>query len=183
MENRSEQSELPSSKNPEAPTAREFAKLLPPLYYAVNRILEDSAPSFSKKVGVVLLALQNSSQKDEVGAFLTTGDIARLFRETFVATESSVKSETSKVKNDLFALNFVKIEGGKDHIHLTVRGEEAASLLLSNAAEILRDSMTVLTDDDQRALLAFAERMMAATIRKFAQSESPSRTTGQEKAG
>ena len=174
MENPENQQVLTSGNNTEAPTARELVKLLPSLYYAVNRVLEDSAPAFSKKVGVVLLALENSPQADDAGKYLTTGDIAKLFRESFVATESSVKSETSKVKNDLFALNFVKIEGGKDHIHLSAKGEEAMSQLLKTASGILRDALSMLDADEQRQLSGFAARMMLATTRKFAKGESQS---------
>jgi hypothetical protein len=160
MENVADEQSLPSSNNSEIPTAESFARLLPTLYYSVNRILEDCWPAFSKKVGLVLLALDSSTMTDNEGKYLTVGDIARLFRQGFVVSESSVKSEASKVKNDLFALNFIRIEGGKDHIHLTPKGEAEARRLLTTATGMVEETLKVLDLGEQRQLLNFAARML-----------------------
>jgi hypothetical protein len=171
MEIGTNEQSLPSGNEQQAPTAASFVNLLPTLYYAVNRVLEDCLPAFSKKVGVVLLALEGSSLIDEEGKYLTVSEIASLFRERFVVSESSVKSEASKTKNDLFELKFIRIEGGKDHIHLTPKGEAEARRLLSAATAIVQDTLQVLDAGEQRQLLNFAERLIA-TMKKPASKES-----------
>jgi hypothetical protein len=171
MENPAGERTLPVGNDSEMPTAVSFVKLLPTLYYAVNRVLDDCWPAFSKKVGVVLLALDSSTMTDSEGKYLTVGEIAKLFREGFVVSESSVKSEASKVKNDLFALDFIKIQGGRDHIHLTKKGEAEAGRLLATATGIVQDTLSVLDPGEQRQLLNFAGRMIA-TIKKPVVRES-----------
>jgi hypothetical protein len=162
METVGEKRNFPAETEGDRQIELALAGCLPSLFYAVNRVLEESSPAFSKKVGVVLLAFENASQQDEVGKYLTTADIANLFRDTFVASESSFKSEASKVKNDLFALNFVKVEGGKDHFHLTAKGESAAKELLRAASTHLREALQVLSPAEQRQLLNFAERLIVS---------------------
>jgi hypothetical protein len=178
MENPANEHSLPSGNDPATPTALTFINLLPTLYCAVNRVFEDCLPTFSKKVGVVLLALESSTMVDEEGKYLAAGDIAKLFQEKFVASESSVKSEASKVKGDLFALDFIKIQGGRDHIHLTPKGEAAARRLLVTATPIVHDTLKVLDPQEQRQLLNFAERMIA-TIKKPIVKESLKRNPEQ----
>src|SRR5579863_6914431 len=119
MENTGDEQQLLFSKNVDAATIAAFAQMLPALYYGVNRVLDVCAPALPRKVLVVLFTLASSTTKDEVGKFITTGDINRTFRDWFVVNESNVSSDVSKVKDALFDLNFIKIEGGKDHIHLT----------------------------------------------------------------
>jgi hypothetical protein len=174
MEINGEEHVLPSGNGAETPTPDDFVKLLPTLYYAVNRVLEDCIPAFSKKVAVVLLAFENTTTVDETGKYLATADIATMFLEKFVASEKSVKSETSKVKGDLLHLKFVKIEGDRDHTYLTPRGEQAVAKVLEAAAPIVRETLASLSPEEQRTLWNYIQRMIA-TIKKPAATELPSR--------
>jgi hypothetical protein len=164
MENPAGGQKLSSGNDADAlllPELDRFVALLPELYYAVNRVLEDCTPRFSKKVGVALWALGSSTKADNVGQYLTTGDIVKTFRDWFVVSEPSANSQVSKVKTDLFDLQFIKIEGDRDHIHLTQKGEDAVSQMLSVARKVLRDTLGVLTPEEHRVLLDFARRMIA----------------------
>jgi hypothetical protein len=178
MENPAGERSLPTGNDSETPTAASFVKLLPTLYYPVNRVLDDCWPAFSKKVCVVLLALDSSTMADSEGKYLTVAEIAKLFKEGFVVSESSVKSEASKVKNELFDLDFIKIQGGRDHIHLTPKGEAAAGRLLATATGIVQDTLKVLDPAEQRQLLNFAVRMLE-TIKKPVAKESDARNSDQ----
>jgi hypothetical protein len=151
---------------------QQFVGLLPVLYYRLNRILDSSAPSLSRKVMVVLWAASSSDTKDDVGKFITMADINRIFREWFVVSENNVASEVSKVKNELFNLNFIKIEGGRDHIHLTQKGDEAARLTLKKAAAIVQETLDVLAPDEQALLSEFAGRILSS-MRKPASKQLP----------
>jgi hypothetical protein len=138
-----------------------FVALLPELYYAVNRILEDCTPHFSKKAGVALWALGGSTKTDDVGAYLSTNDLVKTFRDWFVVSEASANSEVSKVKTDLFGRQFIKVEGDRDHIHLTGRGEDAVRQTHSVARVVLRQTLGALTAEERGVLLEFARRMIA----------------------
>jgi hypothetical protein len=140
----------------------QFVALLPAVSYALNRILEDSTPRFSKKVGIALWALQASSKADEVGCYLTTSDLVETLMDWMVVSESSAGSMASKLKADLFDLGFVRIEGGRDHIHLTERGAEATREMLEIAGNAIRRTMSAFDAGEQRVLLDFAKRMLSA---------------------
>jgi hypothetical protein len=156
---------LPRDKNP-APagmsTVDRFAALLPELCYAMNRVLEDATPGFSKKVGVALWALIGSNNLDEFGRFLMTRHLVATFRDWFVVSKKSANSEVARVKADLWGLRYIKIEGGNDHIHLNEKGERAALEMLARARSIIQTTIGTLTPEEQSALLNFASRMIAA---------------------
>jgi len=156
---------LPTGNGAGSPNIDAFAELLPALYYGVNRVLDTCAPAYSRKVIVVLWALSGSDTEDTVGKYLTTPDIANTFRDWFVVSESSVSSEVSKVKRELFDLNFIKIEGGQDHIHLTQRGDDAVRGTLAKATSLVQETLRVLSPDEQLVLADFAKRMLK-TVRK-----------------
>jgi hypothetical protein len=155
---------LPAGKDQHSsnfPELNKFVTLLPELYYAVNRVLEDCTQHFSKKVGVALLALESSTQEDSIGKYLSISDLNRIFRDWYVVSENSAGSQVAKVKSDLFDLGFIKIEGGADHIHLTAKGEEAVQRMHAVAINVIAPSVGVLSPDEQRILLDFAKRMIA----------------------
>jgi hypothetical protein len=180
MENHGDEQQLLFTKNVDAATIEAFAQMLPALYYGVNRVLEVCAPAVHRKVLVVLFTLSSSTSKDDVGKFITTGDINRTFRDWFVVNESNVSSEVSKVKDALFDLHFIKIEGGKDHIHLTEKGNEALRGALARARAILSETLDVLQPEEQNQLKDFAGRMLR-TIRKPVGHDEPS-ATGERQA-
>jgi hypothetical protein len=164
MENSGGGQGLPSGNDGEAPPYPEIDRLvslLPELYYAVNRVLEDCTPHFSKKVGVALWAFGASAKSDDVGPYLTTSDLVRTFRDWFVVSAESANSEVSKVKTDLFGRQFIKVEGDRDHIHLTSRGEEAAFQMQQIARSVVAQTVRGLSADECRTLLDFAARMIA----------------------
>lgn len=165
MENPNSEQQLLFGSTVDAETIAAFAQMLPAVYYGINRVLDVCAPTLSRKVIVVLFTLASSTTRDEVGKFITTADINRTFRDWFVVNEGNVSSEVSKVKDALFDLNFIKIEGGKDHIHLTASGETALREALGKATVILGETLTVLKPDEQRLMKDFAGRMLK-TIRK-----------------
>src|SRR5580693_5217382 len=139
-----------------------FITLLPELYYAVNRVLEDCTPHFSKKVGVALWALSGSQRFDSLGSYLTTSDLVTTFREWFVVSESSAGPEVSKVKSALLDLQYIKIEGGADHIHLNEKGAGAVRDMFTIARRVLGDTVKTLKFEERQLLLDFAQRMIAA---------------------
>ena len=143
------------------PELDRFVALLPELYYAVNRVLEDCTPHFSKKVGVALWALGGSTKRDDVGQYLTTSDLVTTFRDWFVVSENSANSEVSKVKTDLFGRQYIKIEGDRDHIHLTTHGEDAIRQMRVVARKVVRQTLDALTAQERGVLLDFANRMIA----------------------
>jgi DNA-binding MarR family transcriptional regulator len=165
MENPSGEQQFLFGSGVDAETIAEFAQILPAVYYGINRVLDVCAPTVPRKVLVVLFTLASSTSQDEVGTFITTGDINRTFRDWLVVTESNVSSEVSKVKDALFELNFIKIEGGKDHIHLTDKGGKALRGALGRATAILGETLAVLKPEEQRLMKGFAARMLE-TIRK-----------------
>jgi hypothetical protein len=150
-----------------------FVALLPELYYAVNRVLEDCTPQFSKKVGVALWALGSSTKADGIGHYLVTGDLVKTFREWFVVSPDSANSQVSKVKTDLFALGFIKVEGDRDHLHLTERGEDAVRQMHTIARGVLRQTLEALTSGERGVLLDLAGRMIATRKPPTKESSSP----------
>jgi hypothetical protein len=158
-----------------------FVALLPELYYAVNRVLEDCTPQFSKKVGVALWALGGSAKVDDVGQYLITSDLVKTFRDWFVVSPESANSQVSKVKTDLFGLQFIKIEGDRDHIHLTPRGEEAVHQMHLVARKVLRQTLVALTEQERGVLLDFAQRMIAT--KKPPTKESGPSSPGRSEVG
>jgi hypothetical protein len=163
MANLSELREFPDDKiksGIEKQASELFVALLPELYYAVNKVLEDCTPTFSKKVGVALWALDASKKADNVGAYLTTSDLVGTFRSWFVVSENNASPEVSKVKNSMFDLGLIKTEGGADHIHLTEKGEEALRLIKAQANTVLGIALSALRPGEQLALLEFAKRMI-----------------------
>lgn len=143
------------------PEFDQLIALLPELYYAVNRVLEDCTPRFSKKVGVALWALAGSKNEDPFGKFLTTHDLVTTLRDWFVVSETSASSAVSKVKEDLFGLQYIRIEGGNDHIHLTENGVKAVSEMTAVAKRVLGITLRVLTPEEHILLLDMAKRMIA----------------------
>jgi hypothetical protein len=155
---------FPTSNDAEpqrAPELDQFIALLPELYYAVNRVLEDCTPRFSKKVGVALWALAGSKKEDSLGKFLTTHDLVTTLRDWFVVSEASASSGVSKVKDDLFDLQYIRIEGGSDHIHLSESGEKAFREMTAIARRDLGVTIAALKLEEQAVLLDFARRMIA----------------------
>jgi hypothetical protein len=164
MASPSEKQILPAGKDQDPSKSSElgkFVSLLPELYYAVNRVLEDCTPQFSKKVGVALWALESSKQEDSIGKYLTISDLNRTFRDWFVVSEGSAGSQVAKVKSDLFDLGLIKIEGGSDHIHLTAKGEEAVRQMHAIAMNVIAASVGVLSPEEQRLLLDLAKKLIA----------------------
>jgi len=164
MENSGDGQKLPSRKEASElsdPELDRFVALLPELYYAVNRILEDCTPHFSKKVGVALWALGGSKKRDDVGQYLTTSDLVTTFREWFVVSENNANSEVSKVKTDLFGRQFIKVEGDRDHVHLTKAGEDAVRQMHAVARSVLWQTLDALTAQERDVLFDFAKRMIA----------------------
>jgi hypothetical protein len=155
---------LSAGKNepPKDPDVDKFVALLPELYYAVNRVLEDSAPNLSRRVAIALWALGHATKADDVGRYLTTGDLVETFGKWFVVSEDNASSTVSKLKAELFDLHqFIKIEGGKDHIHLTQRGEEAARKMIATAKRTIESTLAALSPEEQCLLLEYAVRMIA----------------------
>jgi hypothetical protein len=157
---------------PQGPAIEFFIALLPELHYAINRVLEDCTPHFSKKVGVALWALDASKEVDRLGRYLTTRQLVATFRDWFVVSEKSANSEVSKVKADLFDREFVTIDGGLDHIHLSQKGEAAVQELMGKARDVLEVTVNVLEPHEQLLLLNIAQRMIA-TKKKPVRSEPP----------
>jgi hypothetical protein len=153
------------------PELDQFIALLPELYYAVNRVLEDCTPRFSKKVGVALWALAASKKEDSVGKYLTTHDLVTTLRDWFVVSEASASSGVSKLKDDLFGLQYIRIEGGSDHIHLSESGEKAFREMTAIARRDLGVTISVLKPEEQAVLLDLARRMIA-TKKRPASKES-----------
>jgi hypothetical protein len=172
MENPSGEQQLLFASSVDAETIAAFAQMLPAVYYGINRVLDVCAPTLSRKVLVVLFTAASSTTRDDVGKFIMTPDINRTFRDWFVVNESNVSSEVSKVKDALFDLKLIKIEGGKDHIHLTAAGEAALREALGKATVILAETLAVLKPEEQRLMKDFAARMLK-TIRKPAGKEEP----------
>jgi len=140
-----------------------FVELIPALYYAINRVFEDStAPAFSKKVGVVLWILGSSTTADAVGKYLTTAELVAKFREWFVVSEKSAGPEVSRAKKELLDDNYIMVVGGNDHLHLTALGEEALRELRTKARESLRTTLVNVHPDDRAQLLAIATRLITA---------------------
>ena len=82
MSNLPEKQSLPVGKGStiqQRPAIEFFIALLPELYYAINRVLEDCTPRFSKKVGVALWALDASKDVDKMGKYLTTSQLVGTF--------------------------------------------------------------------------------------------------------
>ena len=170
MEKPGEEQGLPVSNAVGSSTVASFAELLPALYYGVNRVLDVCAPAVSRKVIVVLWALAGSGTDDKAGKYLTTPDIAKTFRDWFVVSEGNVSSEVSKVKRELFDLNYIKTEGGHDHIHLTDDGQKAMRDAVTKATSLLQETLGVLKPGEQVVLADFAKRMLT-TMRKGPQKE------------
>lgn len=166
---------MPSGKDGDAGFGAEIerlAALLPELCYAANRLLEDCTPQFSKKVGVALWALGGSTKSDDVGRYLTTSDLVGTFRDWFVVSPDSANSEVSKVKADLFGRQFIKVEGDRDHIHLTPKGEDAVREMHGIARAVVGQTVSGLSPDERRTLIDFAARMIA-TRKPPARETSP----------
>jgi hypothetical protein len=176
MATASQKQELPDDKNVPPPTDEElesFLSLLPSLVYGVNRILEDSAPQFSAKDGprpisrkviLALLALGAASSADSQGKFMTTADLVNKFREWFVVSEESANSVVSKTKAKMLDDHqYISIQGGRDHLHLTEQGEAALRQILNNARTVVADTLKALHPEERKALLDFAQRMIAAS--------------------
>lgn len=137
-----------------------FVDLVPVLHYAMNRVLDYASPQFSRKVVIALWALNTSPQKDDLGRFATTANLVKTFREWFVVSEKSANSVVSKVKNELWVLGFIKIEGGNDRIRLSSKGESAVKDILTRAKDLLGLTVSALIVDEQTRLLDFALRMI-----------------------
>jgi hypothetical protein len=172
MENAGDEQQLLFSKKVDAATIEAFAQMLPAVYYGINRVLDVCAPALPRKVLVVLFTLASSTSEDNVGKFITTSDINRTFRDWFVVNENNVSSDVSKVKDVLFDLNFIKIEGGKDHVHLTEKGEEALRGALARASAIVGETLDVLKPEERNLMMDFASRLLR-TIRKPVGREEP----------
>jgi hypothetical protein len=154
---------LPEHKSHLSSDLDGFVELIPALYYAVNRVFEDStAPSFSKKVGVVLWTLGSSTTSDSVGRYLTTAELVAQFREWFVVSEKSAGPEVSRAKKELLDGGYIMVVGGNDHIHLTTRGEDALLDLRAKARETLRATLVNVHPDDRAQLLEIATRLIIA---------------------
>jgi hypothetical protein len=139
-----------------------FVELIPALYYAINDVFEEStAPDFSKKVGVVLWILHGSQTTDNQGKYLTTSELVERFRDWFVVGEKNAGPEVSKAKSALLDGDYIMIAGGRDHIHLTSKGEKAVLDIRAKAKEALRGSLARLSSDDREQLLEIASRMVA----------------------
>jgi hypothetical protein len=178
MENLSQGQIFPDGelKKVAAPDAEEFVDLLPALHYGTNKLLEDSTGAkFSRKVGIALWVLARSTERDTIGEYLTTSDLVRTFREWLVVNEEGKKgaaSVVSKVKGDLFDLGYIIIAGGSDHIHLTEKGKAAAGEMMERANTAVQRAVSILTPDEQRALLGFANRMVGSMRKKNPTSQS-----------
>jgi hypothetical protein len=151
---------------------RKFVALVPRLHYAVNRVLDESAPQFSRKVMVALWALAHSKREDRVGTYVSFSDLYTTFRDWYVVSENTAMSQVSKVKRELFDLEFIKIEGGSDHIHLTERGSQVVEQMFSRMNDLVGAAIGVLNPEEQQLLLDFAKRMMSAMKRRPAERES-----------
>jgi hypothetical protein len=96
---------------------------LPRLYFAVNRVLEESlGPALSRKEGTALVMLATSASKDEIGPYYTTKDLIESFRSWHLASDLSAAPVVSKTKQSLFAAGYIMIAGGRDRIRLTPSG-------------------------------------------------------------
>jgi len=153
--------QIPANVSDSSPRLDEFVNLLPEVYSIVNGIVEDCSPH-SKRVGLALLAIAASSRSDNVGRYLTHMDLVRAFREWFAIAENSASSQVSKTKAHLFGLEYIKIEGGVDHIHLSYKGEEAVSLMIARATSLIGAAVGDLRPEERRILLDLAKRIIFA---------------------
>jgi hypothetical protein len=173
MEDPVDRQQLPLGKPSEAPTEEEldsFISLLPGLFYGVNRIMEDSAPLLSsgengprvsRKVVVALWALRAATLSDSTGRYLTTSDLVATFRDWFVVSEDNASSFVSKVKTKMFDDHqYISIQGGRDHIHLTEKGEAALAQMVDSAKRIIESAISPLHQEERQELLRFAQRMV-----------------------
>ena len=141
--------------------AEALVELLPAVYYLANRILDEASSAYSRKVLVALWMISSSKQEDQFGTYITTSEMVALFRDWFVASDFSVRSEVSKVKRDLFYLGFIKIEGGHDHIHLSSSGEEASTSAISRVVASVKPLLADLKIDEQRSLVGVMQRILS----------------------
>jgi hypothetical protein len=137
--------------------------LLPELYSAVSRVLDESAPHLSRRVGLALWALRNSTREDDVGKYLTTSDLTMTLRKWSVVSEESAGSAVSKLKAELFDHQYIKIEGGRDHIHLSGNGIDAVRKMIARAKRATEATVGVLKPEEQSVLLDLSKRMMKET--------------------
>jgi hypothetical protein len=150
----------------------EFVALIPDLYYGANRLLEESTGTlFSKKDAVALWALAGATRRDEVGLYLSNSELVATFREWFVVSSERASSVVSKVKKDLIDLNYIKIEGGTDHIHLTTKGEHAVREMIGRATNLVSSTIIALGPEERRFLLNSARLMISQSRKKGPNSE------------
>jgi lysophospholipase L1-like esterase len=150
----------------------QFVALVPEMYYGANRLLEESTGAhFSKKDGVALWALAGANQRDEVGPYMTISELVATFTDWFVVSDERASSVFSKVKKDLMDVNYVKIEGGTDHVHLTPKGEQTVREMIARATDLVKSTISVLSLEEQRSLLRFAQLMIGNSHKKRPDSD------------
>lgn len=121
----------------------------------------------SRKVVVALWALGSATTSDSVGRYLTTSDLVAIFREWFVVSDENAGSAVSKVKAQMLDDHqYIAIAGGRDHIHLTEKGETALRQMMSTAKTVIGATVATLSFKERRDLLDFAQRMIAAAKKK-----------------
>jgi hypothetical protein len=171
MANPSQKQIFPSGKDggpaPKAPDLHDFVDLLPGLYYGTNKLLQESTAALSsRKIGIALWALAGSTKKDDVGLYLTVGDLVTTFRDWLVVNHKGASSVVSKVKKAMLKADYIMIAGGSDHIHLTERGRAAARGMFEKANEVIRQAISSLQPEEQRSLLDYANRMIGASRKR-----------------
>jgi|SRR5579862_1872586 len=142
MANKDDRKTASTSDGRPSPELASLVDLLPALYYFVNRVLEDAMPQVSKKAGIILLILDSATTADEIGPYLSSGEIVEKFRAWSVVSPASANSEVSKAKAGLFDLNYVMVAGGRDHIHLTETGKVAARQMRERIAQAMGERLS-----------------------------------------
>jgi hypothetical protein len=140
--------------------------LIPDLHYSVNKVLEDcTGPELSKKAGVILWLIGNSSVVDELGPYLLHKDIVARVGEWFVLSVQNARSEVSKAKSRLMNDGYISIAGGSKHVHLTAKGGSRVDDMRRIAKRTVDDALFVLSPDERIQFMLTVEKLVAA-VRK-----------------
>lgn len=128
--------------------------LLPDLYYASNRLLENCiGPELTKKNGVVLWLVAESGTTDELGPYLLHDEIVERVAEWFVLTKEHARSEVSRAKAKLMGAGYIFVGGGSKNVHLTDKGKVQVDQMRSSARLVMESALKVLSQTEQQQLL------------------------------
>jgi hypothetical protein len=153
--------ESPGDKNREMDDLDHLVSLIPGLYYAATRVLEECAEGPVNKKGLMILWLiAESHTTDQFGPYLRLEQLVEQIADWFVFSTQNARSEVSKTKSMLMSGGYIFVGGGNKNLHLTEKGQAQVKKMRANFRLAVESALILLPPAEQRHLKDFVFRLV-----------------------